>query len=721
MAFQRNASFASPRSFVRLLLGAAATVAIAVAALWLATSGDAASQPAFVDGPQALAVDRDFVPPASGFYIAVDCNVTTPGIQDVCSYPVDATDVEVAVVAGNANEASAVMGSFQFTLVTNEPVLDPRADIANPDFNESLGSLNCSFVPTTPDQNPDPLVAASFIGCLALNTADLVPFPPGEIELARVRYTASPGGAVLTMSSAILADEGGVDLVVCPPAQGCFGAGVAVGDSFGTLTPPPTITPTPTVTPTSVPQRTPSVTPSGGVTDVLGINSHVCLLAAVTLGGARPLDAASQCGSLTSQPFLQSIVKCLRDTTVDEFGQRNCFTMFDLLQVQPADLAPIDLDANQTSRGMIFTVFAFVDGDYPVLFETDRGQFLDATPSDEYLCFGPQQDPDCDTEPATLGDGVVAARLVIDPDDFYRGPGRVTVTQNNVSRVLDFTVVGPAHSIELTIVEGKDDILAGSNGCPSFPLPPAHVPTLSLAEIQALAMDGIDDDTKTVVFARAFDSDGTALTGALLRWTVPYETSFFSPAGPIAGAGFPQTPSFDLGAAGIGFPQIVCSKDQLGLYESTATFDTLNVSPNPDASATVRVNVVDALPTLTPAATDTPVPTATSTPSPTATRTATSTATDTPTPTATNTPTATSTPTATNTPTPTATSSSTATPQCLTWGQKISTVIGVLVRLGAEEGERRYKVRYDVDRDGVIEIEDALVALNAPTCRRGRR
>ncbi len=53
--------------------------------------------------------------------------------------------------------------------------------------------------------------------------------------------------------------------------------------------------------------------------------------------------------------------------------------------------------------------------------------------------------------------------------------------------------------------------------------------------------------------------------------------------------------------------------------------------------------------------------------------------------------------------------------------QKISTVINVLVRLGAEEGERRYKARYEVDGDGVIEIEDALLALGVPTCRRGRR
>lgn len=693
--------------------------------------------------------DQTLVPPTSGFYMAIDCNVTAAGIQDRCAYPAGTTDVQVAVVAGNATGAAATIGSFDFAAETNEPVLLPRTDITTPDPDGAFDGWNCDLIPPSPDENPDAAIAVSRISCFQFPG---MPFAPGVVELARVRYTASPGGAVVRFvvpqfsESAGIYDVDGLELVLCPGPAGCFSTAIAIGDSFDTPTSVPTITQTPTVTPTALPQRTPSVTPTGAVTDVLGLNATVCLPAAI-LAGSRVLEAASGCTDLAAQGTLQSIMRCVIDTTLNEFGQRNCGPSAEPIQLAPSDFASIDLDANQTRRDLRFTVFAFVDGDYPVLFETDRGAFIDrsgAVVGTEYLCFDPRQDPDCDAEagtpgdgPAgTQGDGVVAVNIVIEDD--ARGTGHVTVTQNNVSQALDFTVVGRPESIELTIVEGKDDILAGSDGCATFPSTPGQVPTLSAAQIQALAQQTIVDDTKTVVFARALDSDGTAITSAILDWTFPYTAAGPWPAGPIAGVGFVQTPMFDFGAAGIGFPQIICSKEQLGEFESVVTFSPISAPYNQNASATARINVVGALPTATstpsptptgtntatpPAPTDTPVPTAT----------ATSTATSTPAPTNTSTPTATATATNTNTPTPAATNTptatptrtaiptSTATPACLTWGEKLSTVIGVLHRLGAEQGDKRYRARYDIDGNGVIEIEDALLALSAPTCTRGRR
>jgi len=757
MASPRNVPFVSSRPFARLLLATGATVAVAASALWLAASGDAASQPPGNPAIRALAVDQDFVPPTSGFYMAIDCNVTTPGIQDICAYPVGTTDVQVAIVAGNATGAATTIGSFDFAAETNEPVLLPRTDITNPEPGGAFDAWNCDLIPPSADENPDATIAVSRAACFQFPG---MTFAPGVIELARVRYTASPGGAVVRFvlpqfsDAAGIYDLDGLDLVLCPGAAGCFAAAIAIGDSFDTPTALPTITQTPTVTPTALPQRTPSVTPTGAVTDVLGLNTTVCLPAAI-LAGSRVLDAASGCSDLGSQGSLQSIMRCVIDTTLNEFGQRNCGPSAEPIQLAPSDFAAIDLDANQTRRDLRFTVFAFVDGDYPVLFETDRGAFIDRSRGvvgAEYLCFDPLQDPDCDADAGTQGDGVVGVNIVIEDD--ARGTGHVTVTQNNVSQALEFTVVGPPESIELTIVEGKDDLLAGSAGCATFPSTPGQIPTLSAAQIQALAQQTIADNTKTVVFARALDSDGTAITSAILGWTLPYTATGPWPAGPIAGVGFVQTPMFDFGAAGIGFPQIICSKDQLGQFESAVTFSNISAPYNQNAIATVTINVVSVLPTATAAATNTPVPTATSTPSPTPTATNTATPpapTDTPVPTATPTSTHTLTPTPTNTRTATATSTNTATatrtntptpaatdtpaatptrtaiptrtatPACLTWGEKLSTVIGVLRRLGAEQGDKRYRARYDIDRNGVIEIEDALLALSAPTCTRGRR
>jgi hypothetical protein len=93
--------------------------------------------------------------------------------------------------------------------------------------------------------------------------------------------------------------------------------------------------------------------------------------------------------------------------------------------------------------------------------------------------------------------------------------------------------------------------------------------------------------------------------------------------------------------------------------------------------------------------------------------------TDTPTASPTASPTATSTQVpATNTPTATA---SPATQGCLTFGQKTRLFIGIVHRLGAHQGERGYNPTYDVNHDGVIDVNDLFAVLNTPLCyqRRG--
>jgi hypothetical protein len=53
-------------------------------------------------------------------------------------------------------------------------------------------------------------------------------------------------------------------------------------------------------------------------------------------------------------------------------------------------------------------------------------------------------------------------------------------------------------------------------------------------------------------------------------------------------------------------------------------------------------------------------------------------------------------------------------------GQKIGLVVGIIVRFGAEEGERRYKAVYDVNHDDVIDLEDLVQVLLTPTCKKNR-
>ena len=173
---------------------------------------------------------------------------------------------------------------------------------------------------------------------------------------------------------------------------------------------------------------------------------------------------------------------------------------------------------------------------------------------------------------------------------------------------------------------------------------------------------------------------------------------------------------------------------------ATATTDVPTATPTPtDVPATATAtNTATATATntatATPTATNTSVPTSTNTPTATATATNTPivTATKTAVPTVTKTvqptktaqptktvqPTKTAQPTKTVQPTKTAQPTSTAEPEeCLTWGRKISLLIGIIKRYGAEEGEKKYKAKYDVNHDGVIDAEDFIQVLETPTCK----
>lgn len=138
-------------------------------------------------------------------------------------------------------------------------------------------------------------------------------------------------------------------------------------------------------------------------------------------------------------------------------------------------------------------------------------------------------------------------------------------------------------------------------------------------------------------------------------------------------------------------------------------------------------------PTAVPTATSTPMPGSTNTPTPASTNTAVPTGT--PTPASTNTAVATGTPTAAGTRTAVATKTRTGTrtsvattrtavatgtsvPEqgCLNHGQRLRLVIGIIFRLGKEAGQKHYAARYDVNNDGVIDIDDLLAVFASTSC-----
>ena len=56
---------------------------------------------------------------------------------------------------------------------------------------------------------------------------------------------------------------------------------------------------------------------------------------------------------------------------------------------------------------------------------------------------------------------------------------------------------------------------------------------------------------------------------------------------------------------------------------------------------------------------------------------------------------------------------------CMTFGRKVDLTIGILRAFGSHAGDRRYKAKYDVNGDGVINELDLIQVATAPTCRHG--
>lgn len=232
-------------------------------------------------------------------------------------------------------------------------------------------------------------------------------------------------------------------------------------------------------------------------------------------------------------------------------------------EIRPDNFETIDLDGNQMHQrdGQLF-ILAFVDHDSPVTFETSSGMFdrtsLWGDEAHQWLCDVEIEDEDCDSD-GTLGDGVVVAWLWscqsgnpaanTCPKRPEPGNGTVTVEQDGHERVVDFVIVGEPEELELLVVESKVQTSPDSASCDLERNPE------DLAEAAALP-------EKTVIVARALDSDGNSVTGAFIRWKTDDRLK-----GSFA---VPVTPTLDLAELEAVAPNVFCGGDDTGIVKVIA-------------------------------------------------------------------------------------------------------------------------------------------------------
>lgn len=348
--------------------------------------------------------------------------------------------------------------------------------------------------------------------------------------------------------------------------------------------------------------------------NVLLLNGTNCITLGVAFGGLSATVSALSCVALGDQTKMQDYVRCLRGGDANLDGVRECLPL-DVngpVQVTPKDFAPLDLDKNQVYAQQDLLVLAFVKDDAPVRFTTDFGVMggnaaTDPTSGKNAFCEAnvtvdaQHGDPDCDGDPATLGDGLVMGRVKITSAD-GTGTGHVTAIQNGIGFPVTFTVTGVPKTITVTPLFGKDTIQTGATAPPTIPIDPtdpADIPEPTDCTFLATAagvLGANNDAEKAVLVAKALDNDGVPTVGALLRWDHPF-VAIKDPFGvilsgptPQGGVALPQTPTIDAQALGVAFPQFVCGGTEPGDLKLKVTFDR-SVDANLDTEEFVNVVV----------------------------------------------------------------------------------------------------------------------------------
>jgi hypothetical protein len=213
-------------------------------------------------------------PPA--LQAAVDCDVSSPGIQDACTVPAGAQSVDVDVVFVNLG-SDTDFAAAQFDLIVRDrSILVPIAAApdpfdGNPDFQLDPAGWNCSLLPPIADSDANgPGTATSSHVCFredGLGSA----FPTGaSLAVWRVHYAVplgASGDVTLELTNMVAGDSFGRMLGDCgywaTLLADCRGATVTIAEA-ASPTPTPTAT-TPAsgartdgalpVTPTQLPRR----------------------------------------------------------------------------------------------------------------------------------------------------------------------------------------------------------------------------------------------------------------------------------------------------------------------------------------------------------------------------------------------------------------------------------------------------------------------------------
>lgn len=241
--------------------------------------------------PRPLPCNPGGVPacsPGNGYYVAIDCDLQTQGLQDACTVPAGTGDLDVGIIAGNVAAPPYTLALFNFEVHDHDNARlnpPPGADLnlnANPDFNEQAvsGPWACS-PPTSNNTGVDgPGSAVSFMSCFTVRTPGLPQVTAGSsLLLATLHYDvpagARPGDVLLSLANVAVGNPEGSESVdcydtgisggasnICLPAKVTL-AGPAGGPSTGDGTPAPTLTLTPVPTETATPTPTaPPVTPT---------------------------------------------------------------------------------------------------------------------------------------------------------------------------------------------------------------------------------------------------------------------------------------------------------------------------------------------------------------------------------------------------------------------------------------------------------------------------
>jgi len=297
---------------------------------------------------------------------------------------------------------------------------------------------------------------------------------------------------------------------------------------------------------------------------IITINPTLCVALSLS-SWVNSADALSACGGLNSESNLRTLVKVLRR---DESDLGN--------SPKPEEFASIDRDGGQiheTDGELI--ILAFVTNDEPVGFYADKGAFL-VSGSSAAFCGPPGPpsfdftDADCDDNSATVGDGVVAAKLK--PNGASRGSAEVRVRQGNIEIAEPYKIVGEPHDISVTIT--KPAIQTGWPRCDLFSDTATYLAAITRPETSPFT-------------AKITDDDGTAVTGAFTAYTMSNPDS--------ATVALPLAPSLDLTATlgSIVAPNVLCGTDEPGKITVTGRIVTGPEGVGLDPAARLRDTEVE--------------------------------------------------------------------------------------------------------------------------------